>query len=105
MSDRPALNPDGTVDYSRYTDEQLFRVLRRMDAERCPLNFANIKAELAARQIPVGESATAADALMAAERVVFSRPAPVRPEIRIAFAPRPGFLTWLGPSRNDFRFV
>ena len=53
MSDRPAYNADGTVDYSRYTEEQLFRVLGRIDAEKYPLNFANLKAELAARQIPI----------------------------------------------------
>ena len=106
MSDRPGLNTDGSVDYSRYNEEQLFRALRSIDSERYPLNFANLKAAFAARQIPIDDSLNAADALMAAERLVFSRPAP-RPvtEYPIAFAPRPGFLTWLGPSRNDFRLV
>jgi rhomboid protease GluP len=105
MSDRPAYNADGTVDYSRYTEEQLFRVLGRIDAEKYPLNFANLKAELAARQIPIDPSADPTDALMAAERLAYLRAPPVKPEIRIAFAPQAGFLTWLGPSRNDFRLV
>jgi rhomboid protease GluP len=97
---------DGTVDYSHYTEIQIFQVLRRIDAEKYPLNFANLKARLAAQGIPIDDSLNAAEALMAAERVVFSRPdAPPSPEYRIAFAPRPGFLSWLGPSRNDFRLV
>jgi rhomboid protease GluP len=101
-----ASNADGTVDYSHYSEEQLFRVLQRIDAAKYPLNFANLKAAFAARQIPIEQFMNASDALMAAERVAYSRPeALASSEIRIAFAPKPGFLTWLGPSRNDFRFV
>lgn len=101
-----ASNVDGNVDYSHYTEEQLFRVLQRIDAEKYPLNFARLKAAFAARQIPIDEFANASDALMAAERVVYSRPEGAARDLnRIAFAPRPGFLTWLGPSRNDFRLV
>lgn len=105
MSDRPAYNADGTVDYSQYTEEQLFRVLRSIDSEKYPLNFANIKAAFAARQMSIDGSANAADATIAAERAAYLRILPISPEIRIAFAPQAGFLTWLGPSRNDFRLV
>jgi membrane associated rhomboid family serine protease len=103
LSDTPGLNADGSIDYRNYTEEQLFRVLQRIDSDKYPLNFANLKAEFAARNISIGDSANAADALIAAERVVYSRPQ--QPQTRIAFEPRPGFLTWLGPSRNDFRLV
>ena len=100
------MQEDGTVDYSRHTEEQLFQALRWINAEKYPLDFANLKAAFNARQIPIDESLNAADALMAAERVSFSRQQ-VRafPENPIAFAPSAGFLTWLGPSRNDFRMV
>src|SRR5690348_450473 len=106
MSDTPGPDADGSTDYSRYTEVQLFQALRWINAEKYPRDYSKLKAAFAARQIPIDDSLNAEDALMAAERVVFSRPQiRTAPENQIAFAPRPGFLTWLGPSRNDFRFV
>ncbi|HEV7609235.1 MAG TPA: rhomboid family intramembrane serine protease [Steroidobacteraceae bacterium] len=97
MSDTTGWNADGTVDYSNYTEEQLSRVLLRIDAEKYPLNFANVKAELAARRFVAG--AAAADPALAS-----TVPGPAV-EFAVKFAPESGPMTWLGPSRNDFRLV
>ena len=40
---------DGDVDYSRYSRAQLDEVLAHIDAERFPLNYANLQRELNAR--------------------------------------------------------
>ncbi|HEV7608554.1 MAG TPA: rhomboid family intramembrane serine protease, partial [Steroidobacteraceae bacterium] len=91
MSDTTGWNADGTVDYSKYTDEQLSRVLLRIDPEKYPINFANVKAELAARRFVAGAAAV--------------NPAVRSVEFAVKFAPESGPMTWLGPSRNDFRLV
>jgi crotonobetainyl-CoA:carnitine CoA-transferase CaiB-like acyl-CoA transferase len=44
-----------------------YTTLRRINPNLYPIDFANLKAEFTARQIPINESATAAEALMADE--------------------------------------
>jgi len=90
MSDTPDSSADGHVDYSHYSEAQLSGVLQRVDADKYPVNFANLKMALAARGFPVAEPTTVPEQV---------------PSFAVAFAPEAGFLTWLGPSRNDFRLV
>ena len=58
---------DGTVNYSQYSREQLQEILDRIDANRYPINFSNLKREIAKYPAPptpvvIAEEAEARDA-------------------------------------------
>jgi rhomboid protease GluP len=88
VTETPHAVPDGDVDYNNYNETQLTGALQRIDAEKYPKNHANLIAALAAYRARQEQTPRAAAI-----------------ELAVTFAPEAGPMTWLGPSRNDFRLV
>lgn len=94
---------DGQVDYSKLTAEQLFDVVRNIDAVRYPANFANLKAALEARGYVVTEDGGRA----VVARDPTAPPATEAPVLDVAarFSPGRGPLAWIEPVRNDYHLI
>ena len=90
----------GEVDYGRYTEAELLEVLRRIDPRRSGQNFHRLTAALEGRGyiVTVTEYGSA--------RAVLREDAPRRSlDATVRFGAGGGPLTWMEPSRNDFRLV
>lgn len=97
------MHPDGDIDFSLYTREQLNNAVARMDRERYPINSRNLIAEYQRRRVEEKKVAAGAQdsGNIAAPDPMISVPK----KFAVTFEPGRSFAKWLGPSRNDFHLV
>jgi rhomboid protease GluP len=97
---------DGDINYAKYSVAELLDILGHIDARRHPLNFDNLKAELAAHGYTVTETTSGAwRPVSSTERAAKSEPTQSAFECPARLSPARGLISWLEPARNDFRLV